>query len=63
MSDSLKDHHSSISIGDRNISNLRFSDDNDLISGSNYELQLLTDSLAKHTCNYVVKSVLKKSKL
>ena len=51
MSDTLKDHHSSISIGGRIISNLRFADDIDLISGSNCELQKLTDSLALHAGN------------
>ena len=52
MSDMLKDHYTSISIGGRTISNLRFSDDIDLTSGSNYELQKLTDRLALHAGNY-----------
>ena len=42
MSDTLKDHHSSIPIGGRKMSNLRFADDIDLISVSNCELQTLT---------------------
>ena len=52
MSDTLKVHHSSISIGGRTISNLRFADYIDLISGSYCELQKLTDSLALHAGNY-----------
>ena len=62
MSDTLKYHHSSISIGSRIISNLRFADDIDLISGSNCELQKLTDSLALHAGNYGMEVSNEKSK-
>ena len=62
MSDTLKDHYSSISIGGRTISNLRFADDIDLISKSNCELQKLTDSLALHAGNYSMEVNSEKSK-
>ena len=62
MSDTLKDHHSSISIGGRTISNLRFSDDIYLISGRNCELQKLIDSLALHAGNYGMEVSSEKSK-
>ena len=45
-------HHSSISIGSREISNIRFADDIDLISGNNDELQQLTNSLSNHASDY-----------
>ena len=39
------EHISTISIGGRNLYNLRFADDIDLIAGSNDELQTLTNKL------------------
>ena len=39
LRNTLHEHTSTISIGCRNISNLRFADDIDLIEGSNRELQ------------------------
>ena len=39
------EHIFTISIGSRNIFNLRFADDINLIAGSNYELQILTNKL------------------
>ena len=47
MINTLHQHTSTISIGGRNISNLRFADDIDLIAGSNTELQVLTNRLAE----------------
>ena len=47
MINTLHEHTSTISIGGRNISNLRFADDIDLIAGSNTELQILTNRLAE----------------
>ena len=41
MQDTLNDHITSISIGGKSISNLRFADDIDLMAGSNHELQQL----------------------
>ena len=43
MTNTLHDHTTTISIGGRNISNIRFADDIDLIAGSNKELQVLTN--------------------
>ena len=45
MLETLQDHHSTISIGGRTLSNLRFADDIDLMAGSNSELQSLTNRL------------------
>ena len=47
MINTLHEHTSTISIGGRNISNLRFADDINLIAGSNTELQILTNRLAE----------------
>ena len=47
MLNTFHEHTSTISIGGRNISNLRFSDDIDLIAGSNIELQELTNRLVE----------------
>ena len=46
----LKNHESTIKIGGRPISNLRFADDIDLLAGS--ELQSLTDSLEKAATSF-----------
>ena len=62
MSDTLLNHHSSFSIGCREISNLRFADDIDLISGSNDRLQQLTNSLLKHASDYGMEISSEKSK-
>ena len=47
MINTLHDHTFTISIGGRNISNLRFANDIDLISGSNRKLQELTNRLVE----------------
>ena len=47
MLDSVTNQPSSISIGGRKFNNLRFSDDIDLIAGSESELQTITDALDK----------------
>ena len=52
MQDTLKYHDSTISIGGRHISNLRFADDIDLIADLSNELQNIKDSLAKHASIY-----------
>ena len=48
----MTNNNSSISIVGREISNLRFVDDIDLISGSKDELHQLTNNLSKHTSDY-----------
>ena len=45
MQETLHDHHTSILIGSRPLRNLRFTDNIDLMGGSNQELQALTNSL------------------
>ena len=47
MINTLHEYTSTISIGGRNISNIRFADDIDLISGSNTELRVLINRLAE----------------
>ena len=47
MLNTLREHTSTISIGCRNISNLRFADDIDLIAGSNTELHELKNRLVE----------------
>lgn len=45
MADALTDHHSTVSIGGRNVSNLRFADDIDGLAGSQEELAELIKRL------------------
>ena len=52
MQVTLQNHESSIKIGGRPISNLRFADDIDLLAGSKAELQSLTDSLEKAATSF-----------
>ena len=52
MMDSVTNQPSSISIGGRKFYNLRFSDDIDLIAGSESELQTITDALEKTSTAY-----------
>ena len=47
MINTLHEHTSTMSIGGRNISNLIFADDIDIIAGSNTVLQVLTNRLAE----------------
>ena len=49
MSDALEEHDGKVSIGGRNITNLRFADDIDALAE---ELEALVESLDK-TCNKV----------
>ena len=52
MQVTLQNHESSIKIGGRPISNLRFADDIDLLAGSEAELQSITDSLEKAATSF-----------
>ena len=47
MSDALEEHDGKVSIGDRNITNLRFADDIDALAEEEQELEALTESLDK----------------
>jgi hypothetical protein len=52
MQETLDDFESSISIGRRHVTNLRFANGNDLIAGTESELQELTTKLYTVTKNY-----------
>ena len=52
MQETLHDHHTSNSIGERPIYNLRFADDNDLMGDSTGELQDLTNRLVDRATAY-----------
>ena len=49
MSDALEEHDGKVSIGGRNITNLRFADDIDALAEEEQELEALVESLDK-TC-------------
>ena len=52
MADALEDHKSTVSIGGRTISNLRFADDKDGLAGSELELGNLVERLDKTSTAY-----------
>ena len=55
MQETLRDHHTSISTGERPMYNLRFADDIDLSGSSNGELQGLTNRLVDRATAYEMK--------
>ena len=63
MRETLHNFKSTISIGGRIISNLRFADDIDLMGGNKDELQVLTDRLSNSAREYGMKISSKKSKV
>ena len=63
MADIQNNHTSSIPIGGLPISNLRFADDIDLISGHTQELQALTDKLSNNSSKYGMEISIEKSKV
>ena len=63
MLETLHNFHSTISIGGRTISNLRFADDIDLMGGSNTELQELTNRLTSRAGAYGIEVSSEKSKV
>ena len=54
MTDALEDHESTVSIGGRTITNLRFADDIDGIAGEEEELAKLVECLDKASTAYDV---------
>ena len=54
MSDALKDHDAKVSIGVRNITNLRFADDIDALAKEEQELEALVESLNKTCTRYKI---------
>ena len=61
--ETLNDHNISISIAGRPIRNLRFTDDIDLMGGSNGELQDLANRLVDRARTYGIEVSTEKSKL
>ena len=62
MRDTLHDHQTSISLGGRPLSNLKFADDIDLLGGSERELQVLTDRLTQYAGAFGMEVSTEKSK-
>ena len=63
MSDALKDHDGKVSLGGRNITNLRFADDIDALAEQEQELEALIESLDKTCKGYNMEISAKKTKL
>ena len=63
MRSTLEDYQSSISCGGRQLSNLRFADDIDLITGSEHQLQDLTERLVRASSHFGMEISIEKSKL
>ena len=63
MQETFHDHHTSISICERLICNLRVADDIDLMGGSNGELQDLTNRLVDRATAFGVEVSREKSKV
>ena len=53
MSDALEEHDGKVSIGGRNITNLRFADDIDALAEEEQELEALVESLDKTCTRYI----------
>ena len=63
IQETLRDHHTSTSIGGKPICNLRFAEDIDLTGGSNGELQDLTNRLVDRAAAYGMEVSTEKSKI
>ena len=63
MSDALEEHDGKVSIGGRNITNLRFADDIDALAEEEQELEALVESLHKTFSRYKMKISAEKTKL
>ena len=63
MSDALEDHDDKISIGGRNITDLRFADDIDALAEEELELEALVESLDKTCSRYKMEISAEKTKL
>ena len=63
MSDALEEHDGKVSIGGRNITNLRFADDIDALAEEEQELEALPESLGKTCTRYKMEISAEKSKL
>ena len=63
MSDALDEHDGKVSIGGRNITNLRFADDIDAVAEEEQELEALVESLDKTCTRYKMEISAEKTKL
>ena len=63
MSDALEERDGKVSIGGRNITNLRFADDIDALAEEEQELEALVESLNKTCTRYKMEISAKKTKL
>ena len=63
MSDALEEHDGKVSIGGRNITNLRFADDIDALAEGEQELEVLVESLDKTCTRYKMEISAEKTKL
>ena len=63
MSDALEEHDGKVSIGGRNITNLRFADDIDALAEEEQELEALVESLHKTFKRYKMEISAEKAKL
>ena len=63
MFESLKEHDGKVSIGGRNITNLRFADDIDALAEEEQELEALVESLDKTCTGYKMEISAEKTKL
>ena len=63
MSDALEEHDRKVSIGGRNITNLRFADDIDALAEEEQELEALVESLDKTCTKYKMEISAEKTKL
>ena len=63
MTDALEEHDGKVSIGDRNITNLRFADDIDALAEDEQELEALVESPDKTCTFYKMEICAEKTKL
>ena len=63
MSDALEEHDGKVSIGGRNIANLRFADDIDAVAEEEQNLEALLESLGKTCTRYKMEISAEKTKL
>ena len=63
MSDALEEHDGKVSIGGRNITNLRFADGIDVLAEKEQELEALVESLNKTCTGYKMEISAEKTKL
>ena len=63
MSDALVEHDGKVSVGGRNITNLRFTDDTDALAEEEQELEALVESFDKIYTRYKMEISAEKTKL